>query len=71
MNKLPLIKSLIKTNVFDECSIRSITDDSRDVHKNSLFVARQGAGSHGKEFIKEAVKKGASCVISDQEFKER
>tara|TARA_B100000959_G_scaffold283032_1_gene350903 strand:+ start:3900 stop:5360 length:1461 start_codon:yes stop_codon:yes gene_type:complete len=70
MNKLPLIKPLIKTNVFDECFIASITDDSRDVHKNSLFVARQGEGSHGKEFVKEAAKKGASCVISDQELKE-
>ena len=60
MNKLPLIKPLIKTNVFDQCFIASITDNSRDVHKNSLFVARQGAESHGKEFIKDAVKKGAS-----------
>ena len=68
MNKLPLIKPLIKTNVFDECFISSITDNSKDVQKNSLFVARQGAGSHGKEFIKEAVKKGASCIISDQEL---
>jgi UDP-N-acetylmuramyl tripeptide synthase len=66
MNKLPLIKSLIETNAFDECFIESITDDSRDVNKNSLFVARQGEASHGKEFIKEATKKGASCVISDQ-----
>jgi UDP-N-acetylmuramyl-tripeptide synthetase len=66
MNKLPLIKSLIETNAFDECFIESITDDSRDVNKNSLFVARQGEESHGKEFIKEATKKGASCVISDQ-----
>ena len=56
--------------MFDECFITSITDDSRDVHINSLFVARQGEGSHGKEFVKEAVKKGASCVISDQEVKE-
>ena len=70
MNKLPLIKPLIKTNVFDQCFIASITDNSRDVHKNSLFVARQGADSHGKEFIKEAVKKGASCIISDQELNE-
>ena len=70
MNKLPFIKPLIKTNVFDECFISSITDNSKDVQKNSLFVARQGAGSHGKEFIKEAVKKGASCIISDQELNE-
>jgi UDP-N-acetylmuramyl-tripeptide synthetase len=70
MNKLPLIKPLIKTNEFDDCFITSITDNSKDVLENSLFVARQGEGSHGKEFIKEAIKNGASCVISDQELEE-
>ena len=70
MNKLPLIKPLIKTNEFDDCFITSITDNSKDVLENSLFVARQGEGSHGKEFIKEAIKNGASCVISDQELVE-
>ena len=54
MNKLSLIKPFIKTNVFDKCFISSITDDSRDVQKNSLFVARQGVASHGKEFVKES-----------------
>ena len=33
-------------------------------------MARQGEGSHGKEFIKEAIKNGASCIISDQELEE-
>ena len=66
MNKLSLIKPIIKTNVFDKCFISSITDDSRDVQKNSLFVARQGIGSHGSEYIDEAIQRGASCIISDQ-----
>ena len=68
MNKLSLIKPIIKTNVFDKCFISSITDDSRDVQKNSLFVARQGIGSHGNEYIDEAIQRGASCIISDQSF---
>jgi len=67
MNKLSLIKPLINTNAFDGCKIFSITDDSRDVQNNSLFVARQGVQSHGIEFIKEAIQNGASCIISDQE----
>ena len=70
MNKLPLIKPLIKTNEFDDCFITSITDNSKDVLENSLFVARQGEGSHGKKFIKEAIKNGASCIISDQKLQE-
>ena len=71
MNKLPLIKPFIKTNAFDKCVISSITDDSRDVQKNSLFVARQGMASHGKDFVKDAIRRGASCIISDQNFEDR
>jgi UDP-N-acetylmuramyl-tripeptide synthetase len=67
MNKLFLIKPLINTNKFDGCKIFSITDDSRDVQNNSLFVARQGVQTHGIEFIKEAIQNGASCIISDKE----
>ena len=70
MNKLSLIKPFIKTNVFDKCVISSITDDSRDVQKNSLFVARQGIASHGKDFVKEVISRGASCIISDQNFED-
>ena len=66
MNRLSLIKPFIKTNIFDKCFISSITDDSRDVQKNSLFVARQGLGSHGNKYIDEAIQRGASCIISDQ-----
>ena len=71
MNKLSLIKPCIKTNVFDKCIISNITDDSRDVQKNSLFVARQGTVCHGKEFASEAIRKGASCIISDQILDEK
>ena len=68
MNKLSLIKPFIKTNIFDECFISSITDDSRDVKKNSLFVARQGQNFHGLDFAKQAIENGASCIISDKNF---
>ena len=70
MNKLSLIKPFIKTNIFDKCFISSIADDSRDVKKNSLFVARQGINSHGLKFAKQAIKNGASCIISDQNLEE-
>ena len=70
MNKLSFIKPFIDTNVFDGCVISSITDDSRDVQENSLFVARQGVGSHGKEYIKDAIQKGASCIFTDKELEE-
>ena len=70
MNKLSIIKSLFKTNEFDGCEISSITDDSRDAQNGSLFIAREGVGSHGINFAKEAIENGASCIISDQDQKE-
>ena len=70
MNKLSIIKPFIKTNIFDKCFISSIADDSRDIKKNSLFVARQGVNSHGLKFAKQAIKNGASCIISDQNLEE-
>ena len=70
MNKLFTIKPFINTNEFDGLFISSITDDSRDVQENSLFIARQGVDSHGNEFIRDAVQKGASCIITDQKLNE-
>jgi len=70
MNKLSLIKPFIKTKVFDECLISSITDDSRDVKRNSLFFARQGEDFHGLEFAEQAIENGASCIISDKNLEE-
>ncbi len=70
MNKLSTVKPFINTNVFDDLYISSIADDSRDVHENSLFVARQGVGSHGNKFIRDAIQRGASCIITDQKLDE-
>ena len=70
MNKLFIIKPFINTNKFDGLFISSITDDSRDVQENSLFIARQGVDSHGNEFIRDAAQNGASCIITDQKLDE-
>ena len=70
MNKLSIIKPFINTNVFDGLFISSIADDSRDIQENSLFIARQGVDSHGNEFIRDAIQKGASCIITDQKLDE-
>lgn len=71
MNRLSLIETFITNNAFDSCVINYVTDDSRDVKKNTLFVARQGSGSHGIEHIDDAIKNGASCVISSQKIKKK
>ena len=46
-----------------------ITDDSRKVKKNFIFVAIKGMGSDGHDFIPEAIKNGASVIIGEKDIK--
>jgi UDP-N-acetylmuramoyl-L-alanyl-D-glutamate--2,6-diaminopimelate ligase len=43
-----------------------VTDDSRKVGKNFIFVAVRGLASDGHRFISEAVKKGAGVVVGEE-----
>ncbi len=47
--------------------IASITSDSRLVEKNSLFIAYPGQYSDGREYIADAIKKGAVAVVWDED----
>lgn len=47
--------------------IASITSDSRLVEKNSLFIAYPGQYSDGREYIPDAIKKGAVAVVWDED----
>lgn len=40
--------------------------DSRDVLSNSVFIALTGGAKHGNDFIKDAVSKGASLILTDK-----
>ncbi len=42
-----------------------ITDDSRKVRPGSLFVARSGSKHEGRKFVRDALDKGASLVITE------
>ena len=44
-----------------------VTDDSRAVRAGSLFIARRGMRSDGRAFIDDAVRAGASAVLTDAE----
>ena len=46
--------------------VTAVTIDSRNVSSNSLFVAIKGERFDGHDFVKEAVKKGASCVMVEE-----
>lgn len=53
-----------------ECSydieILGITDDSRDVDNNFLFVATKGFNVDHFDYIDDAIEKGASFIVSDR-----
>jgi UDP-N-acetylmuramoyl-L-alanyl-D-glutamate--2,6-diaminopimelate ligase len=47
--------------------VESIAYDSRRVQRNCLFVALRGEKSDGHQFVEQAVEKGASVVVTEQE----
>ena len=42
-----------------------LSTDTRSIKKGNLFLAIKGKKNNGNKFIKEAIKKGASCIVSD------
>ncbi len=49
-------------------SIYHISIDSRDIKKNTLFIALKGERFDGHDFIDDVVKKGACAVIINQKY---
>lgn len=47
--------------------VASITSDSRQVKKNSVFVALKGSHADGERFIEDAVARGASAIIASKD----
>jgi len=62
-----LIKNLKVESVFGETDldISTIQSDSRNVEKNSLFVAVRGTLADGHQYIESAVSKGASVIVCE------
>lgn len=49
----------------DDREIKNITHDSRNVKDGSFFIALAGKNVDGHDFIKEAVKRGATAILSN------
>ena len=49
--------------------IRGISIDTRTIHHQDAFIAIKGNNFDGHDFIDEAVKKGASCIIKESASK--
>ncbi|MFH1269779.1 MAG: UDP-N-acetylmuramoyl-tripeptide--D-alanyl-D-alanine ligase [Candidatus Omnitrophota bacterium] len=55
----------------DEPVIRGISIDSRTINRRDAFIAIKGENFDGHDFIKEAIKKGAGCIIKERDKKVR
>ena len=51
---------------FREAEIRGITCDSRSVTSGSVFVAVPGNKLDGNQFIDDAIRRGASAIVSEK-----
>ncbi|MBU2530446.1 MAG: UDP-N-acetylmuramoyl-L-alanyl-D-glutamate--2,6-diaminopimelate ligase [Elusimicrobia bacterium] len=47
--------------------VAHISNDSRDIKKNYVFFAISGTNTDGNVYIKQALKKGASAIVSESE----
>ncbi len=62
-----LIKDIVEANSIPEgipVDVQDIYSDSRQVRPGSLFVALPGTQKHGKQYIAEAVQRGARAVMT-------
>jgi UDP-N-acetylmuramoyl-L-alanyl-D-glutamate--2,6-diaminopimelate ligase len=67
MKLTTLLQNLTAYKIYGDknVEIASITDDSRRVKKNSLFIAIKGLSVDGHDFIPDAIEKGTSVVVGE------
>lgn len=68
-----LLETLIEPAELDlliDVQVHGLAQDSRYVESNYMFVAFAGQTTHGLFHAKEAVKRGASIILWDDEFEE-
>ncbi len=66
-----LLKNLIKNcpKKLSNIKVKGLSSDTRKLKKGDLFFALKGSQNNGQKFINEALKKGASAIISSKEIK--
>jgi len=71
MNSLKFLLKDIEVSNFPEnkMEINGVTNDSRKVKQGSVFIAINGFQDDGKKYIKDAISKGASIIISEKSIK--
>ncbi len=61
------VQILDKKN-FKDYNINTITHISNDVEKDSIFICIKGNNFDGNNYVNEAVKRGAKCIITEEDL---
>ena len=56
---------IIATSGLSSRKVKYINSDSRDLKKNSLFIALKGNKHDGHKYIETAIKSGANVIVCD------
>ncbi len=59
---------IISSANFKNYNITSITHSSLDVVDGGMFIAIKGGSYNGNDYIKDAIIKGAKCIISEEDI---
>ncbi len=51
---------------WEDLVVKNVTDDSREISKDSVFFCRQGEKEHGLKYVDEAIRQGAVIVVSEK-----
>lgn len=62
-----LLKDIYPITAKQDCDVKSIALDSRQVKANTLFIACRGEQYDGRSYINEAINNGAVAIIAEAE----
>lgn len=60
-----LLRGLVPVSPDQDCDVRGLTLDSRDVKSGDLFIAIPGDVADGRRFVQDAVSRGAAAVLCE------
>src|SRR5689334_11092237 len=60
-----LLKDFLPLPVHADCDVSTLTLDSRHIEENSLFLAVKGRQLDGRQYIADAILRGARAILVD------
>ena len=60
-----LLAGIVDTGEYGRQVIPALTMDSRDVQPGALFMAVRGESSHGMDYLRQAVERGAGVILAE------